>query len=500
MDRTEVADSKGGMEKKTVYSDRYRELFEMLLEAIPSSVLLIDRDLRIVRANKNFVEKSRRTRSTVMGRKLEAVLPAAIVERADMAGRVCKVFESKRPTLGERLTYRAPGIPIRIYYYRILPFLLRERVEMAVLLMDDVTERVRLSEEVRRIERHLASVVESAWDVVLSTDSRGRVLTWNSAAERLTAFTLEEVRGTLLGERCVPEQRGKLESILETIRSTATSTTGELDLVTRKGGRIPIDWVFSPMKDESTHDIGIVAVGRDLSEQRKLEHQLLQSHKLAALGVMAGGIAHEIRNPLAICSSAAQFLQDEEITSEFRKECVERVLAGVQRASVIIENLLRFARPAAPTTEMRELDLVPLIQEALGLVANQAKIQKVLTSLRLSSERVLISGNPELLRQVLLNLLLNAINAMADGGHLQISVEKGGGEVFVRVADTGQGIPEESIEKVFDPFYTMSPVGQGTGLGLSICYSIIKQHFGSIEVTSLPDKGTEFTVRLPTLG
>jgi PAS domain S-box-containing protein len=166
--------------------DRHEKLFETLLETIPSSVLLIDRDMRIVLANRNFLQKSRRRRTEAIGRKLGEVLPAAIIEYMDISSRVRQVFENGRATRGERLVYRAPGIPMTIYYYSILPFSWRGHVENAVLLMEDVTEQVRLSEEVRRAERHLASVVESATDLVLSTDAEGRVVTWNTAAERLS--------------------------------------------------------------------------------------------------------------------------------------------------------------------------------------------------------------------------------------------------------------------------------------------------------------------------
>ncbi len=177
--------------------DRHEKLFEMLLEAIPSSVLLIDRDMRIATANRNFLQKSRRLRDETIGRKLGDLLPAAMIEYMDISSRVRQVFENGMATRGERLIYRAPGIPMTIYYYSILPFSWRGYVENAILLMEDVTEQVRLSEEVRRAERHLASVVESATDLVLSTDSDARVLTWNTAAERLSGYALEEVQKTL---------------------------------------------------------------------------------------------------------------------------------------------------------------------------------------------------------------------------------------------------------------------------------------------------------------
>ncbi|MGB6064514.1 MAG: PAS domain S-box protein [Desulfomonilaceae bacterium] len=476
--------------------DRHEKLYQMLLETIHSSVLLIDRDMRIVSANRNFLQRSRKNKDETIGRKLGDLLPAAIIEYMDISSRVRQAFDNGRATRGERLVYRAPGIPMTIYYYSILPFSWRGYVENAILLMEDVTEQVRLSEEVRRGERHLASVVESATDLVLSTDSDGRILTWNTAAERLSGYTLEEVQETLFFDSCADEHRQELKDIFSRFRSGTNSQTGEWDMVTSAGRRIPISWVLSPMKDETGRLVGMVAVGRDLSEHRKLERQLRQSQKLAALGVMAGGIAHEVRNPLAICYSAAQFLSESEFNSEFHRECVERILANIQKASVIIENLLRFARPSA-ATNMTLVDIVSVLQDTLKLVDNQAKIQKITVRADIDIQQEIVRGNQSLLQQVFLNIFLNAMNAMPDGGSLKITAANSDEELMVNIVDTGCGIARDDIENIFDPFYTLAPVGKGTGLGLSICYSILKQHCGSLQVDSAVGKGSTFTVRLP---
>ncbi len=477
---------------------RYEDMFGMFLESIPSSVLLINRDLRVVFANRNFITKSRRTQRHVMGQKLDQVLPEAIIEHIDIASKVREVFAKNEAIRGDRMTYRAPGIPIRTYYYSILPFAWRGDVENIILLMDDVTEQVRLSEEVRRVERHLASVVESARDVVLSTDSEGIVLTWNTAAERLTHYPSWQVKGRSFFERCVPEASEALRKVFSELRVVDSPQTGEWDLLTKSGAGIPISWVFSSMEDERGEPVGVVAVGRDLSEHRKLEMQLLQSQKLAALGVMAGGIAHEIRNPLAVCSSAAQFLKNPEIQQEFRQECVSRILDGINKASSIIENLLRFARPSS-TSEMNPIDIVNVVKEALQLVSNQAKIGKIVVKSEFSDVPMPVYGNANLLQQMFVNLFLNAFNSMPEGGTLTVSARADQGGAFIAVEDSGCGISPDHLEKVFDPFFTLSPVGKGTGLGLSICYSIVKEHLGNIEVQSVEGEGTIFTVYLPLL-
>jgi PAS domain S-box-containing protein len=477
-------------------SKRYEKLYTMLLDAIPSSVLRINPDMRIVSANRNFLEKSRRSLPDTIGRPLEKVFPAVILNQMDITRQIRQVFDNNRPTLGQRMSYRSPGVPMRIYYYRILPFSWLETVESVILLMDDVTEQIRLSKEVRRVERHLASVFESASDIILSTDNAGRILSWNRAAEKISGYTLEEVRGQFFFEYFVKDYQAMIKNVFSKMKPGDKSQMHEWELVSRKGEGIHVAWICSIMKDEESKAMGIVAVGRDQSERRKLEAQLLQSQKYAALGVMAGGIAHEIRNPLAICSSGAQFLMEDNISPEFLAECSEKIHIGIQRASNIIENLLRFARPAV-TSKLEPLNLPALIQETWELIENQAKIQKIEGELQFDKRPIIINGNASLLQQVFINLFLNAIQAMPDGGTLTVTIDQAKQHLLIRIADTGRGISGENINKIFDPFYTTAPVGKGTGLGLSICYSIVKQHSGIIEVDSIVGRGTTFTLRLP---
>jgi len=265
--------------------------------------------------------------------------------------------------------------------------------------------------------------------------------------------------------------------------------------VTKSAKEVPVSWVCSPMMDDQGETIGIVAVGRNLTEGRKFEAQLLQAQKLAALGVMAGGIAHELRNPLAICSSAAQFLMEEEITPEFRRECAQKMQQGMQRASGIIDHLLKFTRPSERGDRVK-LDLLAVLKETLALVADQAKIQNITVQAQLPEAPAFVQGDARLLQQVFLNLFLNAIHAMPAGGRLRVAVQTALHQVSVQVADTGHGIAAADLGNLFDPFYSKSNGRRGTGLGLPLCYAIVQQHAGAIEVDSAPGQGSAFTVRL----
>ena len=468
-------------------------LYHTLLDAIPSSVLMIDKSLNVISVNRNFLLKSQRDKTDTVGRPLAQVFPSVILENTGLENRIRNVFITGLAINAQKMTYRAPGVPIRIYYYSILPI----QKNQVMLLMEDVTEQMRLSEEVRRVERHLASVVESASDIVLSTDIQGRILTWNSAAEKLSGVTAHEAHGQLFFDFCSIHQKQSIRLIFKQMMSSNDPHTAEFDLLsTNNGTGILISWVFSPMKDDYSQTVGAVVVGRDLAERRKLELQLRQSQKLTALGVMAGGIAHEIRNPLAVCSSAAQFLLDDNISADFHKECSKKIQINIQKASDIIKNLLRFSRSSLDT-DMVEVNLNDILKETIELITNQANVQKIRIEFSVQNENILVMGISGLLQQVFMNIFLNAIYAMPDGGVLSITLDTVEDRIIVYVSDTGVGIPAGELDKIFDPFHTSSPVGHGTGLGLSICYSIVQQHLGSIRAESRYGEGATIIVTLP---
>lgn len=474
------------------------KLYTMLFDAIPSSVLLINRELRILAANRNFLDRSHCALGTTVGYRLSEVFPPGILERTNILLRIQQAFQTNSPSHGERISYRAPGLPMRFYYYRIIPCMGEKEVETVLLLMDDVTEQVRLSEEVRRVERHLVSVVESARDIVLSATTDGRIMTWNSAAEQLSGYALHDVRDHHFVDYCAEPHREGLESAIQRLREGEASQAGEWHLITREGKTLPVSWVCSPMCDDGGRVTGIVAVGRDLTEYRRLESQLIQSQKLAALGVMAGGIAHQIRNPLAICSSAAQFLVADNFADDFGRECVQEIHRSIQKATAIIDNMLRLARPTT-RTDLQPVDIKEVMDDTLDLIAMQLRDSGIEVRTECPQRRVQVEGIANLIQQVFVNLMLNAIAAMPDGGTLRIRVLRSQAEVLVEIEDTGYGIPEPDILKVFDPFFTTAPAGKGTGLGLSICYAIVTEHRGTIEVRSRVGEGSTFSVRLPAM-
>jgi PAS domain S-box-containing protein len=474
-----------------------------ILGSIPTSLVVIDRSLRIVSVNRNFLEKTRREEQATLSRKVEEVFPQVLLKYTRLDQKVQEVFRTGEPVEGGKLAYRAPSLPSRNYYYRLIPLYLSPGrggegggVENVMLLMDDITEREKLGEEVRRAERHLASVVDSANDLMASMDPEGRILTWNRAAEGTSGFRPDEVKGRYLPDLCVEEDQQKMGAWLAQLaKGQFTKKSMEINLKTKRGEEVPIAWVGSRMLDDERHTVGLVAVGRDLTERKRLEAQLIQSAKLTSLGVMAGGIAHEIRNPLAISSAAAQLLLEKPDDEKFREEAAEKIHSGIQRASYIIENLLKFARP--PEERMLSMDMSEALEETLSLLTNQLKVQRVKLEKDFASVLPPVVGNKSLLQQVFSNMILNACNAMPQGGTLTVTTRATKAGVEIQFADTGVGIPMEHLSKIFDPFFTTMPVGKGVGLGLSISYSIIQQHQGTIDVASQVGQGTIFTIRLP---
>lgn len=475
----------------------HEKLNHMLLNNIPFSLLIIDPGLRVILTNRNFLEKARRTEQNTIGMRVRDVFPEVILEFTQLEKKIQRVFESGMNLPGAQMTYRAPGLPIRIFYYTVIPIKSGNIVENALVIMDDITEKVQLSEKVRIAERHLASVIESANDLVISTDAEGYITSWNPAAEKISGFWSGEVRGKLLQDLCESIQRKTMAAIICQLIRGESVEFKELNLISSSGNLIPVDWSFSPIRDDQNQVSGVVAVGRDLTERRAFELHIFQSEKLAALGVMAGGIAHELRNPMSVIFSAAQFLQEPGIEQIFQTECVQMILSGIERSSLIIENMLRFARPSS-NNQIESLNIVSLIQKTLSVLAPQAKLQKINMVEDFEHSFVPVSGNENLLQQVVMNLILNAFQATPPAGEVNVSLVCVEGKAVMRVRDTGRGVSASDLVKIFDPFFTTQPVGKGTGLGLSICHTIVKQHGGEIGVeSSVIGHGSTFVVHLP---
>jgi signal transduction histidine kinase len=269
----------------------------------------------------------------------------------------------------------------------------------------------------------------------------------------------------------------------------------QLKVLKKDGSSVHIELNKSPIIKEGKV-IGFQGVFRDITERKRMEEQLIRSAKMASLGMIAEGIAKELRNPLGVISSIAQFLLKHSDNALLCSECAQKILAETQHTSLIIESLLGFAHPQA--VKMRYVDLHPILEDTIAQFTSRMASQEVTLRKEFQPSLPKVYGNPELLQQVFANLIINACNAMSHGGTLTIATRAAKlEEVEIRISDTGYGIPPEHLSRIFDPFFTTMPEGEGFGLGLPISYNIIQQHQGNVEVESQPGKGTVFIVWLP---
>jgi two-component system NtrC family sensor kinase len=241
------------------------------------------------------------------------------------------------------------------------------------------------------------------------------------------------------------------------------------------------------------------AFNRMTKELEYHQEQLLQSGKIAAIGTLTAGIAHELNNPINNIMLTAEFIKEDlsQLHEKEGEEMIQDILVQAQRASEIVRNLLDFSRAEQP--EREPLDIAQVIRDTIKLVQNQLTLSGVEIEWKLPGSLPIVNGDPKALQQVFLNLFINAIQAMKEGGILTIRAHPGddGHELRVDVADTGSGIEAEDVQHVFEPFFTTKEVGRGTGLGLSVSYGIVQKHGGHIEVKSKKGEGSTFTVVLP---
>jgi len=248
-------------------------------------------------------------------------------------------------------------------------------------------------------------------------------------------------------------------------------------------------------RDEFTNLV--IALNHMLMELKSREEQLIQSRKMAAVGNLTAGIAHELNNPLNNISLTAEALINEfdEWGRDEKLRMLNAIFTQVERAGATVANLLAFTRRGK--SSFQDLSINDVVNSTLKLVGNETNLNKIHLDLDLGSNLPKVNGNANNLQQVFLNLFLNAVQAMTDGGTLRIRSYVESGALQLDISDTGVGIPRESLDKVFDPFFTTKEVGKGTGLGLSVSYGIIKQHHGTIAVQSRVGEGTTFSITLP---
>jgi len=347
-------------------------------------------------------------------------------------------------------------------------------------------ERARLYEEATRARAFIEAVVDSLASGLITLGSEGDVLTVNPYAERALGLVEGTVRGRRLGD-C------GLDPALTRWVQSLTGPDGlgpaEFEVETPRGRRA---FTCVPSRFEAEGGPGLIVQFRDVTEEQAMNRALERVDRLASLGRMAAGVAHEIRNPLTGVALLLDDLHDRLPAGDDRA-LAARALQEIERLEGIVQELLAYAR--VDRLERRVFRVEDVVEQGMFLLKKQARIQGVRAASRVEPGLPPLQGDPEKLKQALLNLCLNALQAMPGGGDLVVSARVEGDGLEVLVEDTGPGVPLEEAERIFEPFYTLRP--GGTGLGLSIAYTIVSDHGGRLEVKPRPGGGAVFVMRLP---
>jgi len=358
-------------------------------------------------------------------------------------------------------------------------------------------DNARLYDEVVNMKEYNEKILQSMVNGVLTVDTKTRIVTYNYMAEKITGRKTAEVLGKTCEE--VWGKRGMITNVIEgTLNRGKIYVNFEANLASPERGLVPVAFSSTVLLDAQGKKIGVLISIQDLTEVKELEGKVRQADKLSALATMAAGMAHEIKNPLSSMKVLSQLLPLKIDDPEYRKKLGEIFPREINRIDRIVESLLGFARATAMNFELT--DIKDILEENLKYFADKAKEAEV-KIVRDYQAVPLVEVDRGQLSQVFSNLMLNAIQAMRGGGQLTVSLKPGKivegvvRNIKVQVTDTGYGIAEEKLKKLFDPFYTTKH--GGTGLGLTISHSIVDGHKGYISVESKVGKGTSFTITLP---
>lgn len=348
-----------------------------------------------------------------------------------------------------------------------------------------------LNEEYRKFQTYTGTVLDNVTDAVVAADRSGRVTVFNKGAERVLGIPAESV----IGRTCSAVIEDAASCIERTLQSGNPIEYEEAEIHTKGGKTVVVGMSTSIIKDAAGTLDTVVAVLRDLTHQRKVEEQLRRQEKLSAMGELASSVAHEIRNPLNSISMTVQRFGKDFEPKEYHEEyrsLVKMMNEEVNRVSKIIQQFLQFARP--PKLNPSIVRIEDFVQDVLSVVKSEAQA----LSITLKSE-IRFSGSilidREQMKQVLLNLIQNAFHANGSHGEVRVAAEAVSNHLHLTVSDTGSGIPQEHLPKIFNLYFTTKP--DGTGMGLSMANQIVTEHGGRIDVESEIGKGTTFTIVLP---
>ena len=369
----------------------------------------------------------------------------------------------------------------------------------------DISRRKLMERQLKEAYDFINKIIQSSPNAIMATDMEGNILIWNRAAEETLGYTATEVIGKMNIDRIYPERTAR--KVMQMMRSPEHGRVGRLNAypmvyVRQDGTVVEGNLSAAIIYDSSGKEIATVGSFVDLQERlemeralRQTQEQLLQSEKLAAMGRLTSQIAHELNNPLYGIMNTLELLKTEISPQSKRRKILEMALSETVRLSDLLRKMLSFSRP--DQEEKQAVDLNTVLDEILLLHERQLKENDIKIKTFLAEGLPEINASKNQLRQVFLNLVANARDAMPDGGTLSVTTAADPENVRIEITDTGIGIKEEHLNKIFDGFFTTKDSVKGVGLGLSVCHGFIKDHGGDIQVKSKVDSGTTFTITFP---
>jgi histidine kinase len=475
-----------------------KEEYQTLFEEVPCQISVQDRDFRIVQVNRVFQER--------FGDRLGEYCYRAYKGREEVCP-VCAVegtFQDGEPHFSEEVVLGKDGNPVYILVSTSPIFNEEGEVVAAIEMSTDITQVRLLEEELKRSEEKYRTLFNSDPNPIFVLDFN--TLEIQDANERALNFYGYE-KGEVLGESFLdladPQERDRL-------RKVSWDQEGAVYKVrqhTKENGSIVVNIRYSSLRDMGRDTV--IVTTSDVTERVKSEAQLIQASKMATLGEMSAGVAHELNQPLSVIKTSASFIakkisRNESVDPDILRDLADEMDSQVDRASLIINHLRQFGRK----TDIRKMhvQLNDCIRGTFTVLGRQLEVHGVKVELHLDEELPSIRGDSNRLEQVFLNLIMNARDAMDEKEDLkgkgvekvlEISSFRENDEVVVTISDTGLGMSEEVKEKIFEPFFTTKPVGKGTGLGLSISFGIIRDYDGNIDLESVEGQGTTFRIRFP---
>ena len=474
---------------------------QQIMQHAPMAMYVKNRNGQFMEVNPATCSLIGKEKHEIIGRTDFEILPRDTAEVLRKGDR--KVFKSK-----ERLSYESKvDFGDRTVFLSTTKFPIMGPtglVEAVVGLSDDVTAQREAQAELDRTRVHLRNVLDNSPAVIMTTDLEGRIVSFNRGAEECLGYKSEEVIGMLASE--FYGETEEREKLLRRVIKDGAVRDYQTKLHRKDGSQVPVSITLSQLQNEEGEMIGTVGISKDISQRKSLMHQIIQSERMAAVGRLAAGVAHEINNPLAVIGEIAGYLrdissggpgsEDADLMLELN-EGLPKIERQVSRGRKITSRLLTLARKTEARVHLTEID--EALDEILPFLEKEAGLKRI--SLHRDKEGTVspVAVEEIQLQEIFINVIQNAIQAKAsrDHGNIWVSRREENRKVIVTIRDDGPGVPEEVRDRIFDPFVTTKPIGKGTGLGLSICYGIIKRYDGEIRLYSKEGEGATFEVILP---